>query len=186
MSKKKTKKFSVSVPAIQTVDGLRASVNALIEKQTRLERSKAKRDLEIAQIQTLWDEDNGHLIAEIEALSAMAHVFCETNRVVFGEEKKSIDVGNAVVGFRFNPWKVEKVVSKDTFEAISKRLQAVPWGAPFVRTVDPEVNRELLLAERANLDVAQLASVGLRITQAETFYIEPKVESAAGSTATVV
>lgn len=185
MSKKKAKKITVSVPAIQTVDGLRAAVNSLIEKQTRLERSKAKRDLEIAQIQTAWDQDNAELVAEIEALTSTAHVYCETNRVVFGEAKKSIDVGNAVVGFRNNPWKVEKLVSKDTFEAIAKRLLAVPWGAPFVRTVEPEVNRELLLSERANLDEAQLRSVGLRISQGETFYIEPKVESAEGVTAKV-
>lgn len=182
---KKSKKPVVTVPAIQTVDGLRASVNDLIEKQTRLERAKAKRDLEIAQIQTAFDVDNATLVAEIEALTSSAHVYCETHRVVFGEDRKSIDVGNAVVGFRNNPWKVEKVVSKDTFEAIAKRLLGVPWGAPFVRTLEPEVNREALLSERANLDEAQLRAVGIRITQAETFYIEPKVETAEGATAKV-
>lgn len=170
---KKPKKPAITLPAIETVDGLRICVNALVERSTRLERKKAALALKIAQLHTEFDQENAENIAHIEALTAAAHLYCDTHRDIFPEDRKSKEFGNAVIGFRKNPPKVDKVVNKDTFEAIAKRLLAVPWGAPFVRTGEPEVNKEALLSEHANLDEAALRAVGIKITQGETFFIEP-------------
>ena len=170
---KKSKKLAISLPPIQTVDGLRIVVNALVERQTRLERKKAALALRIAQLNTEFDEENAENVAHIEAMTAAAHLYCDGHRDIFPEDRKSMEFGNATIGFRKNPPKVDKVVNKDTFEAIAKRLLTVPWGAPFVRTGEPEVNKESLLSEQANLDEAALRAVGIKITQGETFFIEP-------------
>lgn len=175
---KKSKKQKVSVPAIETVDGLRAAVNHVVELQTQLARRMARHELEVARLNSEFDAETATVVALIEAHTASAHVYCEANRGIFPKDTKSIECRNATVGFRLNPPKVEKVVAKDTFTAIAKRLQAVAWGSPFVAIAEPEVNKEALLSERANLPDDRLLGVGLRIVQEETFYIKPNAETA--------
>ncbi len=177
MSKKKSKKIVVHVNPIETPEGLTVTVNRYVELSTELARRRAKKDKAIAAINAEFEAENAELMAEEDALVSTAHVFCSHNPDVLNRGR-SLDLANAVVGFRTNPPKVEKVASKDTFEAIARRMQAQPWAAKFLRILDPEINKELLLSEREHLDEAQLAAVGIKITQDEKFYIEPKVESA--------
>jgi phage host-nuclease inhibitor protein Gam len=174
----KPKKLRVAVPKIQSTDGLGAAVNDLVERQTKLARKRAKLDEEIAKLNTQYDEETAHEVAVCDALFAEVHLYCDTHREVFGDQR-SAQIRNASFGFRTCPPKVEKAVSKDSWEAIARRLQSVEWGAPFLTIPEPAINKETLISERANLDDAMLAAVGIRITQAEKFFVDAANESAA-------
>jgi phage host-nuclease inhibitor protein Gam len=176
-TKSKVEKLRVNVPAIETTDGLGAAVNDLVERQTKLARRRAKLDEEIAKLNTQFDEETKFDVAFSEALFGEIHVYCETHRDVFGAAK-SLKIRNAVFGFRTAPPKCEKAVAKDTWEAICRRLDASEWGCLFVVTPPKVVSKEMLLSERANLDPAQLAAVGIKIVQDENFFVEPSNDSA--------
>ncbi len=177
MSKKKSKKIVVHVNPIETPEGLTVTVNRFVELSTELARRRAKADQAIAEINAEFEAANAERMAEVEALASAAHIYCEANPAVL-DRGRSREMANAIVGFRTNPPKVDKVASKDTFEAIARRMQAQVWAQPFLKIAEPEINKELLLSERENLKADELAAVGLKIVQGETFFITPKAESA--------
>lgn len=177
---KKTKTPAV-VPVIQSEEGLATLVNTYIEKILVLASRKAELEAQIAAQNRRFEEENATLINECDVMLASAQLFAESRPDLFAAAGssglRSRVYRNAVVGFRTNPPKVEKRVSKDTWEAIIGRLSGTPWGYAYVTTPDPVLDKEGLLRDRASLDAAQLASVGIAIHQAETFFVKPAFES---------
>jgi phage host-nuclease inhibitor protein Gam len=178
MSKKKVAPPKTYVPPIETVDGLNARANQLIEMKSRLAAHQAELDTRIAELKTAFDAEHRELMTEIDAVVTCCHLYCSTHPELFPAEKRSLDFGNARVGFRTNPWKVEMSLKKDTWENVAIRIQAQPWGEPYVRET-VECNKDALIANRKDLTAQQLKTVGIDITQGETFYIAPNNDSAA-------
>jgi phage host-nuclease inhibitor protein Gam len=178
MSKKKPEPPKTYVPPIATLDGLNARTNQLVEMSTKLAKYKAERDKKIAKINTEFDEEHAELVQEIDAITTSCHLYCTAHPEIFGPKKRSIEFGNAVVGFRTNPPKVEKIHSKDTWENVAFRIQEQPWGESYVRETI-ECRKDALIADREKLTAEQLRTVGVEITQGETFYIDPTNKSAA-------
>lgn len=176
MAKKKPQPPAI---IISTEDGLASCVNRYVELQLRLEEVKAIHEQNVATLNAEFDSQTREMVVEIEALINGSHLFCERNRQLFPDGSKSRVYRNGTVGFRLNPPKVDKVLPKDTWEAVAARLTSVEWGKPFLHTKDPTVNKDALLANRANLTEAQLDSVGVKFAQGETFFIEPAFEGAA-------
>jgi phage host-nuclease inhibitor protein Gam len=180
MSKKtKTKPLFAVIP---NEDALAAAANRYVELSLKLQKKKAAHEQRLAEANTEFDQDTAELVAEIAGLEAGCQLFAETHRELFPEDAKdgprSRAYRNAVIGFRWNPFKVEKRVGKDTFEAIAERLGAVPWGEPYLRQADPVVDKDALLKNQAELTEDQLATVGIKFTRGETFFIDPVFETA--------
>lgn len=179
MSKKASKK-----PAALVIHGehqLAHAVNRHVELQLQLQAMTAAHDLSVAVANSKFDQDTAELVAEICAIEAGAQLFAEQHRDLFPESAKdgprSRRYGNAVIGFRKNPFRVAKRLAKDTFEAIAQRLQALPWGVPFVREPAVEVDKAALLKHQAELTEAQLAQAGIKFEREETFFIDPVFDS---------
>lgn len=177
MSEKKKKSKTPAI-VINTEDGLAASVNRYVDLQLRLKEAKAIHDQNVASLNAEFDSQTSDMVMEIESLITGCQLYCDRNRVLFPEGSKSRSYRNATVGFRLNPPKVDKILAKDTWEAIAARLNAVEWGKPFLHFKDPTVNKDALLANRANLTTEQLQLVGVSFAQGETFFIEPAFEGA--------
>lgn len=180
MSKKtKTKPMFAVIP---NEDALAAAANRYVELRLKLNHKMVKHEQRIAEANTEFDQDTAELVAEIAGLESGCQLFAESHRELFPESAKegprSRQYRNAAIGFRWNPFKVEKRVGKDTFEAIAERLGAVPWGEPYLRQADPVVDKDALLKHQAELTEEQLAQVGIRFARGETFFIDPVFESA--------
>lgn len=178
MSKKKPTPPKTYVPAIETVDGLNARANQLVEMKTQLAAHKAELDAKIAALNTAFDEAHRDLMQEIDAVTTCCHLYCTAHPEIFGLKKRSIEFGNATVGFRTNPPKVEMLHKKDTWENVAFRIQAQPWGEAYVRETI-ECKKDALIADREKLTAEQLRTVGVEINQGETFFISPNNQSAA-------
>lgn len=180
MSTKK-KKPARPFAVIHTEDELASAINRHVELSLSLEQRKAALDAVIARLNADFDEDTKELVLEIGALEASAQLFAETHRELFPEAAadgpRSRTYRNATIGFRWNPVKVEKRVGRDTFEAIAKRLEALPWGEPYVREPEVEVDKDALIKDQANLTEAQLAQAGIKFSRGETFFIKPAFDS---------
>jgi phage host-nuclease inhibitor protein Gam len=173
MSKKK--KTPTPHTVIATQQGLEAALNRYIEISLTLLRRKAKQEKALADLKAEHAVANTDEEREILGLESGIQLYCESHRAELLPDEtkaKSRDFGNVVVGFRLNPHKVEKLLSRDTWDRIAERLDALSWGEPFVDTTI-SVNKEELLKHRAELTEAQLREAGIRFEQGETFFIEP-------------
>ena len=132
----------------------------------------------IADVQKRHQENLLGIGRQIEAREAGVFVYCQKNRATLFPEKKSLDLLLATVGFELTPPRVDKIIGKDTFGKIGLRLENLDWGAAYVRYPDPEVNKEKILTDRAQLKPEQLQEAGLRIEQDENFFIRPKSDVA--------
>lgn len=173
-----SRKKNVAIINIQSEDGLASVVNRYVEIELRIAEAKSVHEQNVARLNAEYDRETKAMVEELDQLIASSQVFCERNRDLFPESAKSRAYRNATVGFRTNPPKVEKALDKDTWEAIAKRIELVPWGETYLHRKDPTVNKDALLTDRANLTSEQLAQIGVRIVQGETFYISPAFEGA--------
>lgn len=135
---------------------------------SRLQVLEGKMNEELTAIKEKYDSKIGKLQEEKEDHFEMMQVYCEANPLLF-EKKKSMELTHGTVGFRTG---TPKLVT----------LRGFQWAAVFQLVKDKlnnyvrikeEVNKELLLADRDKID---LSSVGLKVTQDETFYVEPNLE----------
>jgi len=173
MKKKKEIKPHV---VIATELGLEAAINRYVEVSLSLLRRKAKQAKAVAELAAAHAMVNREEEDEALSLESGVALFCITHRalIVPDETKaKSRDFGNATVGFRLNPAALDKVVAKDTWERIAERLQALPWGEPFV-VEKVSIDKDEFHKRRAELTEEQLAAAGVRFVQDEQFFLEPQ------------
>src|SRR5277367_3363915 len=83
---------------------------------------------------------------------------------------------HAVIGFRVSPPRIDRASRKWTWAEVAVKLSELAWGRRYLRTPAPEVNKEALLADRAELSTAELKQAGIKIVQDERFYITPHRE----------
>jgi phage host-nuclease inhibitor protein Gam len=171
----KKKKPTAPHLLISSEEGLVSALNLYVDSRISLLRKKTKQAKELADLKAAHADATKALDTEIIGLETGIQLFCETHRATLlpdEEKSKSRDFGNAVVGFRLNPYAVEKRLTNDTWERIAERLDALEWAEKFVQTT-VEVDKSELIKCRGELTEAQLAEAGIRFAQGETFFIDP-------------
>lgn len=88
---------------------------------------------------------------------------------------RSIKLTHGVMGRRLSPPAVHLLNKAWTWSAVLSRIIEAGFKH-LVRWRDPEIDKPAIL--RANLDPDQLAGLGLKIRQDETFFAEPNTEAA--------
>jgi len=164
-----------SQPAAPTIQNLQ-QLDAVIENivQLQLDRAEIERaqEREIAAIRQKFRTP----LAEIDRYLLMETTWAETwakqNPDAF-DEKRLLTCTHAIVGFRTAPPRVERASRKWTWSAVALKLAEFGWGQRYLRVPAAEVNKEALLADRAELSPAELRQAGLRIAQQERFFIAP-------------
>jgi phage host-nuclease inhibitor protein Gam len=173
-----TKRQKLEPCIISSRAALEAVVADVVKLKLEHTQALAVLEQEIAEVQKRHQETLLGIGRQIEAREAGVFVYCQKHRAALFPEKKSLDLLLATVGFELTPPRVDKISAKDTFGKIGLRLENLDWGAAYVRYPDPEVNKERILADRAQLKPEQLQEAGLRIEQDENFFIRPKSDVA--------
>lgn len=168
MSKKTTKE--VTARTLEDVERLMATVAAADAAARKI---TAQMDQELHRVREKYSaaldaEAKRRADAEEEIAS-----WAELNRAAFGS-KRSLELTHGTVGWRLgNPTVACRLRVK-----VAAALELVRARMPeFVRTAE-ELDKAAILSAytaRAVTD-EELATVGLRITQTERFYVEPKTE----------
>lgn len=138
----------------------------------RLQQLNGKMDAEITRIREKYqDELAKNKQTCDEAYEKLQHF--AMNKPELFAKKKSIEMAHGVIGFR-------------TGTPALKTQQGYTWAAvlTLVKRVDPsfvrtkeEVNKELLLDSREQENAQNvIGNCGMRIEQAESFFVEPKKE----------
>lgn len=143
-----------------------ATADAKIQKIT------AEMDGKIIKIRESYDTQLTDLkTAKDGAFEKLQH-FAQANPDQF-TKKKSLEMTQGVIGFRTTPESVGKVKGF-TWDAVTNMLKE--FLPDYVRTKE-EPNKESILKDKEQIQHL-FPKVGIKIEQSETFYVEPKKETA--------
>ena len=160
----------IKAPTLKTRLEFETVIDGLARATVAHRKATARRDARLQAVREEHESDIAAIQESIDALALTAEKYADENRDELMPGKvKSAETSLATYGFRFgNP--TLKVLSKSwTWERVVKELEG-RLLAHFIRTTK-EPDKE---AMRLRLTPEQLAGVGCRVTQSETFYIEPK------------
>lgn len=178
---------------IESESEFRALVNQIAKLESEHLAIAARRDRAVQRINARYAVKLAPLDDEIDAMLARADAYAELHRTqLLPKDKKSVDLACATFGWRTGNRTVKITPKTISEEDVISALKIAGLGA-YVRTCE-EIAKDKILADcKDDLTLAAanpatpgedksqpvpLAQVHLKITQSETFYIEPKVETA--------
>lgn len=194
MSKKKLKAIMALMP--RSRGEMEQMVASFVADQTERERLIAERDQEYAAAQAKLEERHGwsHSISQLDLAQAqrveLLEAWADQNRAEFPGELKSLDAGQARIGFRDGKWKTElaaKTVWADVVCSLQQwfglkpktKAEEVKLTAAtlWLRFFEPEADKARMITDRDNDELKPLlGELGVSIVRDEDFYIDPHRE----------
>lgn len=171
---KTTRTKTKTLPVIHT----RAEAEALVAQYASVKAAEAKniaaRDQRVLEAQEAYTEILSYLSDQAATAVKILAAWAQAHPEEFPKDRKSIQFAAGTIGFRTGNPKLEPR-SKWTWEKILARIQELKLVA-WIRN-KPEVDREAILAQHAagKLLDGDLTTIGVRITQDESFYVDPAV-----------
>lgn len=146
-----------------------------VAKEIVLNRAKiAERDQAIQEIQDRFNPEIELAEKEIDAKIARIGAFAKAHRSEYFAEKKSHETPLAIMSFRYGNPTLKLLSSKDSWEDVIETLKADKAAKKYVKTKE-EADKRGLLKETPEF----LAKFHLRVTQSETFAVDPKTDKIA-------
>lgn len=138
----------------------------------KIQKITAEMDSKIIKIRESYDSQLTDLkITKDESFEKLQH-YAQANPELFSK-KKSLEMTQGVIGFRTTPESVGKLKGF-TWDAVTNMLKEF---LPNYIRVKEEPNKEAILKDKEEIK-ALFPKVGIKIEQSETFYVEPKKETA--------
>lgn len=150
------------------------AIDSIATLQTELRIHEARRDRLIQRVQERYRERIDATAAEIDHLLALAEAYADGHRAeVIPAGRQTGETALAVYGYRVHPPSLAPITKKTTWTSI---VEAVKKAFPdrFVKTTEALRKDEI----RAALLPEQLAMLGMRIIEKETFGVTPKLDDA--------
>jgi phage host-nuclease inhibitor protein Gam len=179
----KTKRIKVS-PLSNTIE-FHAAVSEIAALEAKLRGIEAERDTALQAVNKEFDARTEPVAAAIKAISGLALAYAEAHRSeLLPKDAKSVRLSFATFGWRTGNRTVALLPNVKA-EHVINTMKAGGLADSYVR-VNEEINREAILADCKDdktlpylrkidglMQKLTLASIGLRISQRETFYVEP-------------
>jgi phage host-nuclease inhibitor protein Gam len=170
---KNNKRIKLATSTIHTRAEMEALVGQISDRQLVLNQRTAEMDQAITGIRKAFEGELDSLNQEIQQRTELAKAWADSHPEEFPANKKSIDFVHAVVGFRTGTPAVIQLKKSFTKKRILELLAKFAWSKKYIRQ-EPSIDKESILADRKTLTEDQLKSVGLKIDQAESFFIDLK------------
>jgi len=164
------KSITLTQPEIETQEELRAVVGDVAADMITASNLRGNMEAELAAVRARFEADLIPLEKQIDDNTELVATYATTHPDLFPKGARSLDLLTAVIGFRTGQPKV-KVLKRWTLPAVIEALKARKWRQ-FIREVE-ELDKERIIAERAQYPDEVLKSVGIQVAQDERFYIEP-------------
>jgi phage host-nuclease inhibitor protein Gam len=166
-----------AAPAIET----RQQLDAVLENIAHLQRERDElyraQEKEIAAVRQKYRAPLAEMEHYLELETSWAESWARAHSGAFAADG-SLACVHATIGFRAMPPRIERASRRWTWSRIALTLTGLAWGKRYLRIPSPEVDKEALLADLADLSPLELRNAGLRVVQGETFFITPTPTSA--------
>jgi phage host-nuclease inhibitor protein Gam len=160
-------------PAIETREEMEECVRRICLATIRLDELRADLDARLAAIRAGFEERIAATGEELKAQMVQAEEWAEAHRDEFAG-KKSIAMVHGTVGFRTGMPRLATLKGWK-WDAVLRVLRE--QHPEFVRT-KAEVDKDLLLARRADLGDGALRDLGVEVKQDESFFVDPNRDTA--------
>jgi phage host-nuclease inhibitor protein Gam len=170
-----------AAPAIQT----RQQLDALLENIAHLQRERddlyRAQENEIAAIRQRYRAPLAEMDNYLDLETSWAESWALAHPDAFAANR-SLACAHATIGFRATPPRIERASRRWTWSRIALTLADLAWGKRYLRVPAPEVDREALLVDLADLSPVDLRNAGICIVQGERFFITPHANAEMTST----
>ncbi len=144
--------------------------------ESKIAEAEAKMNADLQEIRDDYETKTSEARARKEMIEKEILVYCDANKTDF-EKVRSRDMVHGTVGFRTNPKKVSLLNRKYNWNTVVQLLKKFKWGTDYLREIT-EVDKEAIITATSGdspiLSDDKLASVGLKVDQEESFYIDIK------------
>jgi phage host-nuclease inhibitor protein Gam len=161
-----------TAPAIRT----RQHLETVLENIAHLHRERDElhraQENEIDALRQKFRAPLAEIEHYLELEMSWAEAWARENPAAFGADR-SLECAHATLGFSAMPARIERASRRWTWSRIALTLAGLAWGQRYLRIPAPEVDREALLADLAELSPLELRSAGIKVMQGERFFINP-------------
>ena len=139
------------------------------------DKAQAKLNKALLDARESYSPDVEEMDNQIKAKMAMAESFALRNRgTLLPKDAKSADSPKAKFGFRLGNPTLVLLSRKFTWGGVCDKLKAL-GKTMYLKLSDPKPDKDKI---KADMTDEELASLGLRIEQTESFWVEPKTDDA--------
>jgi phage host-nuclease inhibitor protein Gam len=151
-----------------------ACARALAERVNAQRHMLAQRDAQILNVNAFYESALTAIAEAIKSRTLALQQWAEANPDEFPKGRKSLDLASALLGFRTGTPKLALRSRAWNWDSVLAAVKAA--ARRFVRTKE-EVDKDAILGEFAAgaIDDATLATLGVKVTQDEYFFVEPKL-----------
>lgn len=170
---KKTRIKLPQIPELKTRDDAESTMTELAQVLNNQRKITALRDAMVLDINSRFEGALTECDQAIQLKTQQLRAWADTNPDQFPKGRKSLDLVSGTLGFRTGTPKLALLSRSWTWDKVLEKLRTL--ASRFIRTKE-EVDKEAILAEYAQAPSPDLLSLyGVKVTQDETFYIEPKL-----------
>lgn len=163
-------KKRIKAPSIKTRAEFDATLDELARATVALRRAEAKRDESIQRVRDTYEPACTVTAEQVQGLALAAEKYAEEHRdELFVGKVKSAETSLAVFGFRLGQPTLKTLSKAWTWERVLEAL--VERGLKRFIREKREPDKEAI---KQHMSAEELAGIGCRIDQTETFFIEPK------------
>lgn len=155
---------------ITSREAAESAMDALALATHRRDKLEAEMNIKLTGIREKYEEELAALAESIKTETARLREWADADPSLF-DKNRSIKLLHGVIGYRLGNWAVKLIRGFKTDRAVA--LAKTNLGAEYVRTKE-ELDKELILANRATIQPSALAGCGLRLEQAEAFFATPE------------
>lgn len=170
---KKTNRIKLpQIPVPQSRDDAESLMNDLAATVNNQRVLTAHRDAEILRVNETYATDIALCEQTMQQYTETLRAWAEANPDQFPKDRKSIKMLSGTLGFRTGTPKLALLSRSWTWEKVLNATWNYYVG--WVRH-KPELDKEVILASHAAKEALDqdLKAIGLRVTQDESFFVEP-------------
>jgi phage host-nuclease inhibitor protein Gam len=133
----------------------------------------ADREAQIKAIDDRFAPELSELNQELESATEHLRIWSEANPSEYGK-LKSLELPHGTMGWRTGTPSL-KTLTGWTWDRVLEKLKELKALAHYIRTKE-EVDKQAIIGDRDGIGQEMLRTIGVKVVQSESFFVEPKLD----------
>lgn len=175
----KKNRIKLTHPALKTRAEVEQTLRSIAEITLARNQAQLDMDTEITLVRERYESAIADANKALAERTDLVRAWADANPAEFtgarGLAIKSITFTHATIGFRTGTPTL-KTLTGWTWDRVLEKMKLVGGWSKYLR-VKEEINKQTLIVDRESIGDDQLRTIGLRVLQTESFFIDPKIET---------